>query len=87
MPRGYESSVPLCRQCVLDEAEKKKKAKEKKEMEASMPKKTIRYICERCRYKFEYDPKGRKAKRCPSCGKDDKIEEDRFSMSSVLETV
>ncbi|MCX6707289.1 MAG: hypothetical protein NT001_04070 [Candidatus Woesearchaeota archaeon] len=87
MPKGYEGSVPLCRQCVLDEEAKKQKTKERKEKASLMPKKTIRFVCERCRYKFDYDPKGRKARRCPSCGKDDKIEEDKFSMSSVLETV
>lgn len=42
------------------------------------------YFCERCKYKFRFDPKKGRALKCPYCGKEDKVTEDKISNAEDL---
>ena len=45
----------------------------------------ISYICTRCKYKFKHNPAGEVFLKCPYCGKDDRIIEDKAANSIVKE--
>lgn len=67
-----ETAVPLCSEC-RTKTRQKVHAKKKVE-EGRQPRNINRpeYYCERCRFKFKFDPKGKMDFRCPYCGKADK---------------
>lgn len=76
IPKGKDQKIMLCSACRAKgdvASEKSAKKEDNKKI----------YICYRCNYKFKADPKA-KALRCPYCGKDDKLEEYKFSSAESL---
>lgn len=83
--KGKDSTMPACSQCrsamqskplrkINEEiADEKKQSMQQGREEKRNPSSKPAYYCERCRYKFGYDPKGRTDLMCPFCGKADKI--------------
>ncbi len=45
--------------------------------------KLIKYICNRCRYKFSIKEGSKVALRCPYCGRED-VTEDTFSLDEAI---
>lgn len=87
-PQGKDSAVLLCKECGA-KIKKKPDAAENKasksQKEAAANPKRGSYLCERCNYKFKYDPKGRTDLLCPYCGRADKILKDKpMSAEDVL---
>lgn len=77
LPKGKDARIALCSECrskgfVSDEKEKK------------VTDKKLKYFCSRCRYKFKFDPTGVSNIKCPYCGKDDKIIEDKVPPADEL---
>jgi DNA-directed RNA polymerase subunit RPC12/RpoP len=79
LPKGKDQRIALCDECrakfTAGDTDDKKKAK-------SAAKKS--YICARCRYKFTLDPSGVTNLKCPYCGKDDKIVENKVPSADRL---
>ena len=69
MPNGKDSMIAICSACRA-----KTSAETKSQQNTAKPQKK-RYFCERCRYKFRFDPASVTNLRCPMCGKKDKITE------------
>ncbi len=66
LPKGNDSYIVLCQECIKNEHQKKPVVKQKKERKD--------YFCSRCRYKFKFSDDGVTVLRCPYCGKADKVE-------------
>ena len=83
--KGKDSTMPACSQCrsamtgktprkIPEEiADGKRQSVQQGREEKRIPSSKPVHYCERCRYKFGYDPKGRTDLMCPFCGKADKI--------------
>ncbi|MFH0978379.1 MAG: hypothetical protein V1837_03695 [Candidatus Woesearchaeota archaeon] len=76
--KGKDQTVPLCAAC----RSKYKTPVEKKSVEPKSDK--VPYFCIRCKYKFRYNPKSGTALRCPFCGREDKVIEDKVPDADTL---
>mgnify|MGYP001767605443 CR=1 FL=1 len=84
MPRGNDSRVALCSVCRSKKDVREKMAQVKQPVvQGKKP-----YYCERCNYKFKFDPKLGTGLKCPYCGKADAVEEYKdLSADSLLKEV
>lgn len=78
-------AIPLCSEC---RAKTKQKVPVRKRVEEGRGiKKEVNrpdFYCERCKYRFKYDPRGRTDLRCPFCGKSDKIRQHKMHAADDL---
>lgn len=76
--------VLMCNGCVTNVENNRFKTAKKQELKAVIKK----YICGRCRFKFKFDftKFNRSNLRCPYCGKNDKILEEKISSARDILT-
>ncbi|PIN86991.1 hypothetical protein COV19_02245 [Candidatus Woesearchaeota archaeon CG10_big_fil_rev_8_21_14_0_10_44_13] len=73
-----DTAVPLCSECRSKTRTKVHVMKKVEEgREAKTPVNRPDYYCERCKYRFKHDSKGKTNLRCPFCGKSDKIRQHK----------
>lgn len=72
MPKGDGGVIALCSEC---RAQKVVKSAIKPKPTTDSSIKKINYLCERCNYKFSYNPDGHALLKCPYCGKNDKLKD------------
>jgi transcription initiation factor IIE alpha subunit len=75
VPTGNDSRMALCMKCMNIPIEDRKKNAESSR---------VPYFCVRCKYKFKYNPDGLHNAKCPYCGQDDKLVEDRAGNTTHL---
>jgi len=83
LPKGDNARMALCIKCLktFNPAEEKKRTSAKATGVASGKD----YFCGRCRYKFKYNSQSNANLRCPFCGKNDKvIENKQIDANSLL---
>jgi len=78
LPKGKDGMVALCPSCRT----KFKATAEKKPAELKPAKKP--YFCIRCKYHFKFDPRSAANLRCPFCGREDKVIEDKVPDADTL---
>lgn len=78
---GENSNIIVCPSC-RDKINTQKTSPQKNTTQK------ILYMCERCNYKFRYNPEGVSNLNCPSCGKNDRlIEYKALSADNLIKSV
>ena len=80
LPKG-DGKMALCRTCIKQFTTAPNPALKK---QVSSDSSVINYFCQRCRYKFKYNTARHAILKCPYCGKDDKIMEDKIISADHL---
>lgn len=74
LKKGDDAKIALCTKCrARSQQEDSVKKKVKDENAGKTP-----YFCTRCRYKFTFGDKGVTNRKCPFCGKGDKLIIDKI---------
>ena len=82
LPKGNNSRMALCKNCLKTLNPKDEKAKATSKAPGISVGKN--YFCARCKYKFKFNPAGNATLRCPFCGKSDKVLDDKQTDASTL---
>ena len=83
--KGVDSKIALCSACRQNQPNAQvKKAANETAAQASKAKAAPTYFCARCKYKFNINLGSLTRLKCPYCGKNDMIVEDRKASSNDL---
>ncbi len=90
MPKEDGNMIVVCSACSggktsnLEKFEHKKVEIPKKQEPVKQEPVKVKYYCSRCKFEFTFKPDTNKVLRCPYCGRDDRIEQDKRDASSLL---
>ncbi len=96
IPKGNDEMEIVCMACSGQQSNTQVIASKAPTIETTIPKiipekpkkeEKIKYFCGRCKYKFKYLPSSTTKLKCPYCGKDDKIMEDKSDAGTILREV